>query len=48
MGDWTTDAADAIDRSIAFLRERTVDPATAINQGRRVRAARGAHRDPRR
>jgi len=27
MGDWTTDATDAIDRSIAFVRERTVDPA---------------------
>jgi hypothetical protein len=27
MGDWTTDATDAIDRSITYLRERTVDPA---------------------
>jgi hypothetical protein len=32
MSDWTTDAADAIDRSIALVRERTVEPAQAITR----------------
>ena len=27
MSDWTTDAADAIDRAVALARERTVEPA---------------------
>jgi hypothetical protein len=27
MSDWTTDAADAIDRTVALIRERTVEPA---------------------
>jgi hypothetical protein len=31
MSDWTTDAADFIERSVAALRDRTVEPAhTAI------------------
>jgi hypothetical protein len=32
MSDWTTDAADAIDRSVALVRERTVEPAQAITR----------------
>jgi hypothetical protein len=32
MSDWTTDAADAIDRTIALVRERTVEPAQAITR----------------
>ena len=32
MSDWTNDAADAIDRSIALVRERTVEPAQAITR----------------
>ena len=32
MSDWTSDAADAIDRSIALVRERTVEPAQAITR----------------
>jgi len=32
MSDWTTDAADAIDRSIALVRERTVEPAQAVTR----------------
>jgi hypothetical protein len=30
MSDWTTDAADAIDRTVGLLRDRTVEPATAV------------------
>jgi hypothetical protein len=26
MSDWTTDATDAIDRTVALVRERTVEP----------------------
>ena len=29
MSDWTTDAADFIERSVATLRDRTVEPAHA-------------------
>src|SRR5207237_8128812 len=32
MSDWTTDAADAIDRSIALVRERTVEPAQSVTR----------------
>jgi hypothetical protein len=32
MSDWTTDAADAIDRTVALVRERTVEPAQAITR----------------
>jgi hypothetical protein len=32
MADWTTDAADLIDRSIALVRERTVDPAQSATR----------------
>ncbi len=32
MSDWTTDAADAIDRTVALIRERTVEPAQAITR----------------
>ena len=27
MGDWTSDAADAIERSVALVRDRTIEPA---------------------
>jgi hypothetical protein len=27
MSDWTTDAADAIDRAVALARDKTVEPA---------------------
>jgi hypothetical protein len=30
MSDWTTDAANAIDNAVGFVRERTVDPVHAI------------------
>jgi hypothetical protein len=29
MSDWTNDAADAIDRAVAFARDKTVEPAQA-------------------
>jgi len=32
MSDWTTDATDAIDRTIALVRERTVEPAQAATR----------------
>jgi hypothetical protein len=32
MADWTTDAADVIDRSIALVRERTVVPAQSVSR----------------
>jgi hypothetical protein len=32
MSDWTTDAADAIERTVALLRDRTVEPAHAISK----------------
>jgi hypothetical protein len=32
MTDWTTDAADAIERTVATLRERTVEPVQAITK----------------
>jgi hypothetical protein len=32
MSDWTTDAADAIDRTVALIRERTVEPAQAATR----------------
>jgi hypothetical protein len=31
--DWTTDAADAIDRAVATVRDRTVVPAQTITRG---------------
>lgn len=31
-GDWTTDAADAIERAVALVRERTVEPAHNITR----------------
>lgn len=30
--DWTTDAADAIERAVGFVRDRTVEPARAITK----------------
>ena len=30
MSDWTTDAADAIDKTVSLVRERTVEPVQAI------------------
>jgi len=30
MSDWTTDAADAIDNAVGFVRERTVEPVHAV------------------
>ena len=47
MSDWTTDAADLIERTVATLRDRTVAPAHAAIRVRRLRPARGADRDPR-
>ncbi len=32
MSDWTTDAADAIERTVALLRDRTVEPAHALTK----------------
>lgn len=32
MSDWTTDAADAIDRTVALVRDRTVEPARAVGK----------------
>ena len=32
MSDWTTDAADAIERTVALLRDRTVEPAHAFTK----------------
>ena len=31
-GDWTTDAADAIDRAVGYVRDRTVEPARAVTK----------------
>ncbi|MGQ0825159.1 MAG: hypothetical protein ACT4OX_09080 [Actinomycetota bacterium] len=33
MSDWTTDATDAIDRAVALVRDRTVEPARAVTKG---------------
>ena len=33
MTDWTTDATDAIDRAVALVRDRTVEPARAVTKG---------------
>jgi len=33
MSDWTTDAADLIDATVARVRDRTVEPAYAITKG---------------
>jgi hypothetical protein len=30
--DWTTDAADAIERAVGLVRDRTVEPAQAITR----------------
>jgi hypothetical protein len=30
--DWTTDAADAIERAVGLVRDRTVEPAQAITK----------------
>jgi hypothetical protein len=32
MSDWTSDAADAIERAVALVRERTVDPVRAVTR----------------
>ena len=32
MSDWTTDAADAIERTVGMLRDRTVEPAQAMTK----------------
>jgi len=33
MSDWTSDAADTVERTVALVRERTVDPVRAITKG---------------
>ena len=33
MGDWTSDAADAIERSVALVRDRTIEPARRATAG---------------
>ena len=33
MSDWTSDAADAIDRAVGLARDRTVVPARALTRG---------------
>jgi hypothetical protein len=33
MSDWTTDTADAIDRTVALVRDRTVTPAQTVTKG---------------
>ncbi len=32
MTDWTTDAADTIERTVALVRERTIDPVHTITR----------------
>jgi hypothetical protein len=32
MSDWTTDAADTIDRVVALVRDRTVEPAQRVSR----------------
>jgi hypothetical protein len=32
MSDWTVDAADAVEKYVAMLRDRTVEPALAITR----------------
>jgi hypothetical protein len=32
MSDWTTEAANAIDRAVAVARDKTVEPAQAISK----------------
>jgi hypothetical protein len=32
MSDWTTDAADLIERTVMLVRERTVEPAQALTR----------------
>src|SRR5690242_18748365 len=32
QNDWTTDAADAIERAVALVRERTVEPAQTVTK----------------
>jgi hypothetical protein len=33
MSDWTSDAADAIDRAVGLARDKTVEPARAVAKG---------------
>jgi hypothetical protein len=33
VSDWTTEATDVIERSVAMVRDRTVEPAKAITKG---------------
>ncbi len=33
MSDWTTDAADAIERAVVTVRDKTVTPARTITRG---------------
>ena len=33
MSDWTTEATDLIERTVALVRDRTVEPARAISRG---------------
>jgi len=33
MADWTSDAADAIERSVALVRDRTIEPARKATLG---------------
>ena len=42
MSDWTVDAADAVEKYVAMLRDRTVEPAHAITRIVGLRPARRA------
>ena len=33
MSDWTTEATDVIERTVALVRDRTVEPARALTKG---------------
>jgi hypothetical protein len=33
VSDWTTEATDVIERTVAMVRDRTVEPAEAISRG---------------
>ncbi|HEV7526078.1 MAG TPA: hypothetical protein VGP92_13995 [Acidimicrobiia bacterium] len=33
MSDWTTEATDVIERTVAMVRDRTVEPARALTKG---------------
>ena len=33
MSDWTTEATDLVERTVAMVRDRTVEPARAVTKG---------------